>query len=107
MDLAKACYGPDAIGVRRLLVLVRQLPPGSPLHRATDPRGWSWTATDELLAVIAELVDLNNRLFIQANSRKSGNGPKPLQIRRPWEDEQRQEPRSQATAEEIRAFFKR
>lgn len=90
-------------------MMIKQLPPGSPLHRATDPNGWSWGTTDELLAMLAELVDMGNRLFIQANSKKGSRQPKPLEITRPWQSEEppQQQTHRHATADEIRTFFKR
>lgn len=109
MDLRLACYGPEPVGCRRLLTWLRQLPPGSPLHRSADPEGASWSTTDELIALVAELVDLSNRLFVQANSKKGAPAPKPIEIRRPWHTERAKQkhPRRAATAEEIRAFFVR
>lgn len=95
------------MGLRRLLSLVRGLPRGGALHRAVDPQGSSWGTTEELLAGLCELVDINNRLFFKAHSAKSTRQPPPLKVRRPEPPgpaPERHRPR-QATAEELVAFL--
>lgn len=47
--------------------------------------GADWGITQELIASLAELVDLNNRLFIVANSKKGARTPDRIIIKRPWE----------------------
>jgi hypothetical protein len=57
--------------------------PGGALHRAYDPVAWHWTHTDELLATVAELLDLNNRLQVAKSAKRKGDIPPPLEIIRP------------------------
>lgn len=52
LDLEQCCWGPRAIGVRRLKSYISRLPPTSALAVAM---GWSW---DELREMTATLVDL-------------------------------------------------
>lgn len=75
-----------------------------------DPRGWAWTYTEELLATASELIDLGNRMFYSANSKKGARVPKPIEIKRPWQPEQEAEVvqmRPKASHDEIVAFFGR
>lgn len=93
---------PD-LPVRRVLALVRWLPPGSALHRSAFPDTWAWTSEHELLAAIAELIDLNTRTFVRAHTKKGAKQPKPVRIVRPKPREDA--PRKPATAQEMRDFF--
>lgn len=101
MDLREACYGTSRIGVRRLRALIAGLPIGSALHRSLDPTGWAWGTTEELLAVLVEVVDLGNRQYVAFEAGRN-KVPKPIDIRRPWKVE---EPKRFASHAEIEAFF--
>ena len=85
LDARRAFWGSDALGVRRLESLVNSLPHDSALARSVDPiyAGKDWDTKTELLAVIAELIDFNSRLYIMAHSKKGAQPPKPIKIPRP------------------------
>lgn len=78
-------WGSDFIGVRRLEGLVNSLPRDSATARSIDPTytGVGWNTETELLAVIAELIDYNSRLYIAAHTKKGAQPPKPIKIPRP------------------------
>jgi hypothetical protein len=98
-------------------VLLAELPRESALARAIDPDMARWSAVEELLALIAEQVDLGNRMFFQVNTDKTAKQPVPLRVRRPRDGElarmsAESEPTvrvvenpKMATSEEIAAFF--
>lgn len=73
LDLRRALWGPGPVGVRRLLVLVRQLPAESATVRAVT-HGWTFEA--DVAALTAELVDLV--------ARAHGVKKDPLRVPRPW-----------------------
>lgn len=102
LDLRRVLYGEDAVGLRRLRALIGGLPPGSAVHRSVDPAGYGWRNTEEMLALIAQLIDHTNRLLF-ARTQK-GQVPKPIHIKRPWE--RVPERRPVASPDEVRAFFK-
>lgn len=102
-DLPTALWGPAPMSLRRFDVLVRGLPDDSALTRAAS--GHHWRQLDELLATIAELVDINNRAFIRVHSEPHSPQPEPIKIRRPW-DRDREPQRRTATTEEMAAFFR-
>lgn len=70
--------------MRRLHSLISGLPPNSALAREINPE-LDWGITEELLATALELIDLGNRQFVMANSKKGTPAPKPIKISRPWE----------------------
>lgn len=91
---------------------------GIPLHdsalgRALGSRqAGEWGNVEELLKVIAEQVDAGNRLFVRANSKRSAQQPKPLEITRPEPRRPKghkaavEAPKKRpATSEELVAFF--
>lgn len=104
LDFRQATWGEEALGIRRLRALIRGLPPGSAVHRALDPHS-DWTANEELLASLIEVVDLGNRWFFGANTKKGSQQPKPIKIPRPRDDEK--EPRKPSTPDEIQSFMGR
>ena len=53
-----------------------------------------------MTAVLIQLVDMNNRLFLMANTKKNAPIPKPIQIRRPWQGDKRK-----ATASEVKELM--
>jgi len=76
------------MGVRRLLALVRGLPPDS----ATWRQEHGWGHQEELLASLLELTDAWGRALAQLlGGRVQG---KPLRIQRPGEQREQAEPES-------------
>lgn len=68
-----------------------------------SPPDNGWSNTDELLALLAELVDHSNRQFHAAHLK--GSPPKPLRVPRPHEQAQQTEPLKPATVSEMKEFF--
>jgi len=96
------------MSVRRLRNLVTAIPPESSFGLAMGAYRPGWSNAEELLAIIAELVDQNTRMFVIANSKKGTQAPKPIDIQRPTRvtDAEAKEPkRRQATPAELRAWF--
>lgn len=88
------------------MVLLSGLPRDSAFIRAVLGENADWGQQEELLASIAELLDLSNRLFLQANSKPGTRSPKPIEIPRPYKNQPEQhQPTQQATREEIERFF--
>lgn len=87
--------------MRRLHSLIYGLPPNGAFARDLHPDtvGADWGNAEELLATAIELIDLGNRQFIKANSKKGAKSPKPIKITRPWE--RKSEPKRTATLAEI------
>jgi hypothetical protein len=56
LDLRRACWGPDALGARRLRVLISHLPQDSSLARSM---GWWWSDVHEMQAQLIELAALS------------------------------------------------
>lgn len=75
--------------MRQLIRLVQWLPMDSPLHRARDPEGIGsgWSMTNHLLALLAELSDTGNTLYLRKNARRGTRVPPPLVIPRPGREE--------------------
>jgi hypothetical protein len=75
---------------------VNGLPLNGALARAYDPHrlGRGWGAQEELLALIAELVDANTRMFLCAHLPRGQKPPKPIFIRRPDDNERKARPKS-------------
>lgn len=74
------------MGVRRLRVLVEQLPAESGLVRA-ETKGW--TTADELAALQAELLDVVQRAVRAAGGDKTAAKAKPLKVPRPGDGEKK------------------
>lgn len=102
VDLPEALWGPAPVSARRFRVLLEALPRESALVRGFDPHNGAWGNTEELLAVLAEQVDAGNRLFFAAHAKKGTRPPKPLEIRRPGQVQQR---RRQSSPAEVARFF--
>jgi hypothetical protein len=83
--------------MRRVLALVRNLPPESALHRAENG-GAQWTIDTEIAAVTAELLWANVMSKVPRNKQPR----KPFHIPRPHEKRRKKRP---ASPDEIRAFF--
>lgn len=107
----QSCYSLDLraalrdFGMRRIRALVKGLPPGSAFHRSIDPEWWSWDGQHELLAVIAELLDGANRMYLMAHSKKGAAKPQPIKIPRPYSPKPKESGMSVSDA--IRKFPKR
>ena len=64
-----------------------------------------WTSTEELIALVCELLDTGNRAFVAAHSKRGTPQPKPLQIIRPTRRRPDPSKPRQATKAEMAAFF--
>ncbi len=73
------------MGARQLWSLVEWLPPDSPLRRSMDPEGAGsgWTAEANLLALIAELQDVQNVILLNVYREKGARVRDPIRIPRP------------------------
>lgn len=103
LDLRQVCWGPRALGVRRIRALVRGLPLDGVTIRETELDGKSWSITDELLAIQAELIDHGNRMYYSAHAKNPGGVWKPLKITRP--SDERPPERTISTVEDVKQFF--
>jgi hypothetical protein len=99
-DLRAALWGPNPVGGRRLLALLKNLSASSAFAKAKYSDGQVWGNVEELLALNCELIDLNNRLYFGAHYK--GHVWKPLEIRRPHEKRP-----ELATPNEVHRFFTR
>lgn len=104
LDLAAACYGPDAVGVRRLLSLIAGLSPGSAVGRAENA---DWTTDRELAAAQVEMTHEVVRavLAVVASLSKKQKVPDPLRIPRPTPERREPARPKRASPAEMRAFF--
>lgn len=103
LDLRRVCYGPSPLGTRRLMALVRGLPADSNLNRILSPdTGWGYN--EELLAVLAELVDYGNRLSYAVAPFKHKKTQEPIRIPRPGSERVNVKP-PPPSHEEIVRFF--
>lgn len=107
IDLGRALWGDRPLSLRRLLALVGGLPRGGALDRALDPDGWGsgWTHTEELLATIAELLDLHRRQYVVTNSKRGASKPRAIKIPRPSDIRRRLEKIRKPTGEQLRDFL--
>jgi len=99
----------EAVGVdspRRLLALIRGLPPEAAAFREDQP---TWTQRDELLATLIEVTDAWGRQVVATLVALHGGKvrlPEPVRIQHP-ERAEAEEPEKHITtdAAEIAAFF--
>lgn len=105
LDLAALLWGPEPVTYRRLAALVRWIPPESSLGLSTGSHRPGWGATEELLKLVAELVDHGNRLFYSAHKRRGAPTPKAIEILRPPDPLEAPKKRRPATSEELKALF--
>lgn len=105
LDLPGLLWGPEPVTYRRLAVLVRGIPAESALGVSAGGYRPGWGATEELLALLAELVDLGNRTFYRVHSKRGAQQPKPLKIPRPTEDEEPRKKRRPATSDDLVEMF--
>lgn len=105
MDLAAELWGPSPSSLRRIIALIRHVPLEGAFgkkHEALEAQAWQ--QEHELLALVAELIDVGNRFFFMANAEKGTRPPPPLKLKRPWEKEPE---KRAATSEELAAIFGR
>lgn len=88
------------LSARRLSVLVAALPVDSATAVALGAHTPGWSTTEELLALVAELVDTGNRYFYSANSKRGTRPPDPVRITRP-----NRRPRRVATSADLVEMF--
>ena len=69
--------------VRELCNLVAWLPKDSPLGKEVDPKGADWNTQTDLLALIAELIDITNVIQMKVNSKPHTHVRDPISIPRP------------------------
>lgn len=103
-DLVADCYGPNQIGVRKLLVYIEALPSDSATARA---RRW-WTDRDEQQAVQVEVLgdiarSTRQLVALQLKSGKYDPGEPALSWPRPWVEVQPQNDTPPLTREGMRA----
>jgi len=106
LDLREVLWGPRRFGVRRIHALAEGLPLSGATFRAAATNGQQWTTTDELLAVLVELVDHSNRMYFSTHARKGQQVWKPIQIARPATkvEPKKMEPRKSSVVQ-MRAAF--
>jgi len=100
IDLREALYGDSRVGGRRLTALVNGLSPRSATMRKINANGDEWGSTEELLAVLCELIDLGNRMYFQAHFE--GDVWDPIEVPRPHTKNEIPE---MSPPENVRAFF--
>ena len=83
--------------------LIKGLPPESALARAVAPDMTDWRNQEELLATLIEVVDMSNRLYIQAHSEPHSKAPEPIEIPRPYRKQE--PPPKPSSPQEVRDFF--
>ena len=95
--------------MRRISVLVNSLlrQTGRSALAAACDEGAEWSETDYLLARVSDSLELNNWLFIQANSGDDANDiPMPTPIPRPGEEITELGPvHTHASTDEVVDFF--
>lgn len=105
IDLREALYGDNPVGGRRLTALINGLSPGSATMRRINSGGKQWGQMEELLAVLCELIDLNNRMYYTANfDTKKDPVWDPIEIPRPRDEDVTPKSKTSDT-EEVLSFF--
>lgn len=89
------------ISSSRMDALISHLGPGTAIFREINPE-WSWGNQEELLALIAELIDRLDRHFVMANSQ-NGKAWEPISIPRPFRQES--QPQKGTTMEELKGLI--
>lgn len=99
-DLGTVCFGPEAWGLRKLYAHVRYLGADSATAQFLEA---GWSADDELLATIAELLHAQLRAFLGAHGAK--RIPDQLKIPRPSGSVPTGTPPAPMTLESVRSVF--
>lgn len=71
-------YHRGEISSRRLINLIRRLPPDSELGREMHGEAAEWSRTDHLLAILADRIADLHWAFVCANSENPPGRPEPL-----------------------------
>lgn len=91
------------MGARKLEALMAGLPHDSALARdVNEATAHGWSQDTELLASIAELLDVSNRYYLSAHGVSQGQLGRPLYIPRPF----RRAVKRAATRDELAQMFK-
>lgn len=99
--MSQCLWGPNPLSAREVLNLVDHLSPDGSVGRAvSEHKAAGWGFQEELLAVLAELIDKGNRDFFSAYSEKGTPQPAPIYIARPVQKKKRV-----ATKEDMRRMF--
>lgn len=77
------------------------MPPRTALSRTQTSHGQEWGNAEEMLATIAELLDMTNRLLFTSTPRKGSRVWKPLVVPRPYAEQHRL-----SSPEEVQSFFR-
>lgn len=104
MDLREALWGTDLVGARRLLALLRNLPPDSASARALDPNE-GWTQDQELMATVVDMLGVLEHRMLWANTKPNTKLPDPVTFPRPNTREVKELKRAPSSYDEVRAFF--
>lgn len=93
------------MSLRRFRSLLQGLPADGNVGRKLETwESKGWNIQTELMAILAELIDVNTRMFIKANQKKGSPDPKPIKIPRPG-SETGETKRRKSTKSEIKRFF--
>jgi len=99
--LGSALWAPEsAVGLRRVLTLVRGLPFESSFHQAVAGEAAWWTLEAQLIATLIELTDAARQGTV-VGFAKQGSRPNPMKIPRPGPKKKRRE----ATVADMVAIF--
>lgn len=93
------------MSLRRFRSLLQGLPAEGLVGRKLGTwESQGWNIQTELIAILAELIDVNTRVFVKANSKKGSPDPKPIKIPRPGSGTGETKKRK-STKAEIKRFF--
>ena len=104
LDARQALEGPNALGARRALVLIKGLPADS-ATALSYTEGMAWTGDTELAALQAELMHTLIRITASAAGAKKQQLPKELRIPRPYDPPKQKRPK--ATMQDLAIAFGR
>lgn len=88
------------MGVRQLLVWLRQLPDDSAVARSQDPEAAEWGAAEHLLAGVFDALQMGNW------QRGEGKGQRPSPLPRPGVKQQRRHGQTTLPREEALAILR-
>ncbi|MER7485274.1 hypothetical protein ABTY20_04960 [Streptomyces sp. NPDC126497] len=100
----------EELSSRRLLVLIRHLPPDASLNRELHGEAADWSVTDYLLAAAVDHLAVANWMFASVNTGEDDDPPEPPQpVPRPGEPTDESAPAEDApglpTPAELAGFF--
>ncbi|MFF3416818.1 hypothetical protein ACFYW9_19275 [Streptomyces sp. NPDC002698] len=107
VDLLDLWHG--QLSLRRISVLINSLlnQPGRSVLAAVCDVAAEWSENEYLLARISDALELNNWLFIQANSAEGNDMPAPEPLLRPGQEEPEPVAETHASTHEVVDFFTR